>query len=182
MGNICPCQKKTRLAASTPGICSARTYKKAVRERQHECDSVQMVKENSTNNVKNSEVENETPAEKIIEYKVLPPIRHQSNTVPHIYYKPNRVWGGSVHSFLTTINKGSVSIDDIIAGKAGAVTQGNNVFLASVAQKYESQVFRQICRNLDSHKVTGTSSFPNATMLQQDFQGRYCTVQRLKNS
>lgn len=59
----------------------------------------------------------ETVIQKVKEIKVLPPIRNKSNTLPHISYRPNRVWGGSVGSFLDTIKRDSIVDEDIITGR-----------------------------------------------------------------
>ena len=59
----------------------------------------------------------ETVILKVKEIKVLPPIRNKSNTLPHISYRPNRVWGGSVGSFLDTIKRDSIVDEDIITGR-----------------------------------------------------------------
>ena len=59
----------------------------------------------------------ETVIQKVKEIKVLPPIRNKGNTLPHISYTPNRVWGGSVGSFLDTIKRDSIVDEDIITGR-----------------------------------------------------------------
>ena len=59
----------------------------------------------------------ETVILKVKEIKVLPPIRNKSNTLPHISYRPNRVWGGSVGTFLDTIKRDSIVDEDIITGR-----------------------------------------------------------------
>ena len=59
----------------------------------------------------------ETVIQKVKEIKVLPPIRNKSNTLPHISYRPNRVWGGSVGTFLDTIKRDSIVDEDIITGR-----------------------------------------------------------------
>ena len=63
------------------------------------------------------EEEDESVIQKIKEIKVLPPIRNKSNTLPQISYTPNRVWGGSVNSYLDTINRDSIIDEDIITGR-----------------------------------------------------------------
>ena len=59
----------------------------------------------------------ETVIQKVKEIKVLPPIRNKGNTLPHISYRPNRVWGGSVGTFLDTIKRDSIVDEDIITGR-----------------------------------------------------------------
>ena len=59
----------------------------------------------------------ETVIQKVKEIKVLPPIRNKPNTLPRISYTPNRVWGGSVGSFLDTIKRDSIVDEDIITGR-----------------------------------------------------------------
>ncbi|KAM7436948.1 hypothetical protein ABFA07_013321 [Porites harrisoni] len=58
----------------------------------------------------------ETVIQKVKEIKVLPPIRNKGNALPRISYTPNRVWGGSVGSFLDTIKRDSIVDEDIITG------------------------------------------------------------------
>lgn len=59
----------------------------------------------------------ETVIQKVKEIKVLPPIRNKGNALPRISYTPNRVWGGSVSSFLDTIKRDSIVDEDIITGR-----------------------------------------------------------------
>ena len=59
----------------------------------------------------------ETVIQKVKEIKVLPPIRNKANSLPHISYTPNRVWGGSVSSYLDTIKRDSIDDEDIITGR-----------------------------------------------------------------
>ena len=59
----------------------------------------------------------ETVIQKVKEIKVLPPIRNKGNALPHISYRPNRVWGGSVGSFLDAIKRDSIVDEDIITGR-----------------------------------------------------------------
>lgn len=120
MGNICSCQKKTRLSDSDPKFCAVKTRTTA-ESGQLGCPSTGMVKANSTKEVTNSDNQKDAHAEMVKEYKVLPPIRKRGDTLPHISYTPNRVWGGSVHSFLATVNQDSGAIDDLITGKTKGV-------------------------------------------------------------
>lgn len=121
MGNTCSCQKKTFLSDSNPKFCAEKTRTTA-ESGPRECPSTVMVKANSTKEVTNSENQKVAHAEVVKEYKVLPPIRKTGDTLPHISYRPNSVWGGSVHSFLATVNQDSDAIDDLITGKAKRVT------------------------------------------------------------
>ncbi|KAK2556658.1 hypothetical protein P5673_021208 [Acropora cervicornis] len=116
MGNICSCQKKTFLSDSNPKFCAEKTRTTA-ESGPRECPSTVMVKANSTKEVTNSENQKVTHAEVVKEYKVLSPIRKTGDTLPHISYRPNSVWGGSVHSFLATVNQDSDAIDDLITGR-----------------------------------------------------------------
>ena len=59
----------------------------------------------------------ETVIQNVKEIKVLPPIRNKANALPRISYTPNRVWGGSVGSFLDTIKRDSIVDEDIITGR-----------------------------------------------------------------
>lgn len=121
MGNICSCQKKTLLSDSNPKFCADKTRTSA-ESGPRECPSTVMVKANSTKEVTDSESQKDAHAEVVKEYKVLPPIRKTGDALPHISYRPNRVWGGSVHSFLATVNQDSGAIDDLITGKTKGVT------------------------------------------------------------
>ena len=103
-------------ANSTKDVTYSENQKEAAAERgQREFPSTGMVKANSTKDVTYSE--NQKDAELVKEYKALPTIRKRGDTMPHISYRPNRVWGGSVHSFLATVNEDSRGIDDLVTGK-----------------------------------------------------------------
>ncbi|XP_044164186.1 uncharacterized protein LOC122948402 isoform X1 [Acropora millepora] len=116
MGNTCSCRKKTFLSDSNPKFCAEKTRTTAD-SGPRECPSTVMVKANSTKEVTNSENQKVAHAEVVKEYKVFPPIRKTGDTLPHISYRPNSVWGGSVHSFLATVNQDSDAIDDLITGR-----------------------------------------------------------------
>lgn len=58
-----------------------------------------------------------TAVKKVKEIKVLPPIRNKAHSLPRISNTPNRVWGGSVSSYLDTIKGDSIVDEDIITGR-----------------------------------------------------------------
>lgn len=109
MGNECSCNKISLSSVGTASSSSGKTSEKDKGEQQDQYNS--LVK--STEAVNNSE---DIPVKKVKEYKVLPPIRKKANSLPQISYKPNRIWGGSVNSYLDTINRNSIIDEDIITG------------------------------------------------------------------
>lgn len=131
MGIACSCAKSTRYrdaihsrAQSCLASVKSKTGKSGKEKENQEYRRIPSdskkgvhVKETVKNSVDPSEeVEDETAAPHIKEIKVLPPIRNRTNTVADISYKPNRVWGGSVSSYLDTIKRDSCIDEDLITG------------------------------------------------------------------
>ena len=121
MGNGCSCGKNS----IHPRVESIPKGSKKEREGQkNDYKSTETKQATFKEGVKNSvdidpceEEDEETAIQKVKEYKFLPPIpKRKSVASPHISYKPNRVWGGSVNSYLDTTNRKSVIDEDMITG------------------------------------------------------------------
>ena len=125
MGNGCSCSKTSILS------CMETKENKSVKEKkqkqQNECKYSETKTGTFKEAVKNSvdidpceeeeeEEEDKTAIQRIKEVKVLPPIRNRTSTVPHFSYRPNRVWGGSVTSYLDTTRRNTIIDEDIITG------------------------------------------------------------------
>lgn len=118
MGNECSCNKISLSSVGTASSSSGKTSEKDKGEQQDQYKSLVKSTEavNNSEDIDPREVDNEISVEKVKEYKVLPPIRKKANSLPQISYKPNRIWGGSVNSYLDTINRNSIIDEDIITG------------------------------------------------------------------
>ena len=118
MGNECSCSKTSILSCME--IKGNESAKEKKQEKQNECKSTKTKTTNLKESVKNSvdldpcEEEDKTSIQRIKEVKVLPPIRNKASSVPHILYTPNRVWGGSVNSYLDTIQRDAIIDEDVI--------------------------------------------------------------------
>lgn len=116
MGITCSCDKSARykyviLSRAESCLASAKTKtRRSKARRQNEQNSYETkpregdfkkaVKDSVDIDPTEGEDLDEPAVPQIKEIKVLPPIRNRTNTMAHISYTPNRVWGGSVNSFL----------------------------------------------------------------------------------
>ena len=114
MGITCSCDSPVRykdavFSRTEPCLASIKTktrWRKARRQNEQDSLKTKPRQEDFRKTVKNSveidriEKEDEPGISKIKEIKVLPPIRKKTHSTPQISYKPNRVWGGSVSSYL----------------------------------------------------------------------------------
>ena len=127
MGNGCSCGKNLIHPSVAPNLPSAKFKSKAKRinekkeEEKNDCKSTETQQDTFKEAVKNSVdidpcEDDETAIEIVKEYKVLPPIRNKSIAVPHISYKPDRVWGGSVNSYLDATKRNSIIDEHLITG------------------------------------------------------------------
>ena len=135
MGITCSCDSPVRykdavFSRTEPCLASIKTktrWRKARRQNEQDSLKTKPRQEDFRPAVENSvdsdpiEKEDEPGTSKIKEIKVLPPIRKKTHTTPQISYKPNRVWGGSVSSYL-----GRLSCAQRLSG--GEFTGGSPIF------------------------------------------------------
>lgn len=113
MGIACSCDEPARckdavFSRAEPCLASMKTktrWRKARQQNEQKSHKTKRRQGDFKEAVKNSVDidpigENEPAVPKIKEIKVLPPITKKTHTTPQISYKPNRVWGGSVSSYL----------------------------------------------------------------------------------
>ena len=113
MGIACSCDNPARykdamLSRAEPCLASIKTktrWRKVREQNEQNSHCTKPRQDDFRGAVKNradiDPIEEDEPAiPKIKEIKVLPPIRKRSHAAPQISYKPNRIWGGSVSSYL----------------------------------------------------------------------------------
>ena len=112
MGILCSCFKRSRYKDSI--ISRAEPYLASVKSKVGMNKTKQQIEKESCKkkqgdfkkavkdsvDIDPSEGEDEPAVPQVKEIKVLPPIRNRANTMAQISYTPNRVWGGSVTSYL----------------------------------------------------------------------------------
>ncbi|KAL9951478.1 hypothetical protein ACROYT_G044144 [Oculina patagonica] len=144
MGISCSCDKSARykdaiLSRAEPYLATVKSKvgmnKTNQRKEQNERSLHEKPEGDFKKAVKDSvdidpcEGKDESVVPQIKEIKVLPPIRNRTNTMAHISYTPNRVWGGSVTSYLDTIKRDSCIDENLITGgkkrerRASSLTQ-----------------------------------------------------------
>lgn len=131
MGSTCSRFKSARyqeviLSRVEPCLASVTRKRGGNEERQRDdgesCkkneqdDTVRRSVSNSVDANQSAEEAEDSGVPRIKEIKVLPPIRTRANTMATVTYTPNRVWGGSVSSFLETIKRDSCIDEDVITG------------------------------------------------------------------
>lgn len=106
MGIACSCDEPARhkdavFSRAEPCLASMKTKTRWRKARQQNEQNSHKTKRRQGDGVDIDPIgENEPAVPKIKEIKVLPPIPKRTHTTPQISYKPNRVWGGSVSSYL----------------------------------------------------------------------------------
>ena len=104
MGIACSCNepapyKDAVLSRAEPCLASTKQNEQNSHKTKPPQGDFKEAKKNSVD-IDPIEKEDEPAIPKVKEIKVLPPIPKRTHTTPQISYRPNRIWGGSVNSYL----------------------------------------------------------------------------------